>query len=465
MPLLPSRSPFGSSLLAIGCLWALLMGSAGAADVESRFDFGRGHTFLGFGAQVWVSSRDPAPGLQLLRDANARYVRVSLVPKFTLSQLKEGLTVQEALRHLQASDSAEQRQRFTAFRDQIRKANLTMQLIFWRMPDPWVSTQNKQAGTRSKARFAKLEFIDEYVNVIVAQLLYLRELGIEPEAVELVNEPHGAWGTKFNRENYASLVVLARETMNRHGLQRIKIAGPGVNLRQFDTYIGALVERKAAGDLGYISAHVYEPLEALADVRGTGVGSFLGRGRFGPIMITEYGNRKPSGADDDADDGDISSPAYAVVSAAKSVRLLAHGASGLLFWQLQEFNWNKRSHGMISQAGVRHPVARAMVALFGSVPHDARAVGPTQPVRALHTVALQSADRSFLMVVNDGDRALTWQASLAGGHAKCNKLVAVHAYQAGGGTGAGAGLDQVSVERCQLKAAIPAGTVATIVLE
>lgn len=465
MPMLPLNLLPGRALLMAACLWALLSGTAAAADVESRFDFARSHSFLGFGAQVWVSSRDPEPGLQLLRDANARYVRVSLVPKFTLSQLKEGITVQEALRHLQASDSAEQRQRFTTFRDQLRKANLTMQLIFWRMPDPWVNAQNKRAGTRDKARFAKLEYIDEYVNVIVAQLLYLRELGIEPEAVELVNEPHGAWGTKFNPENYASLVVLARETMNRHGLQRIRIAGPGVNLRQFDAYIGALTARKAAGDLGYISAHVYEPLDALADARGTGVGSFLGRGRFGPIMITEYGNRKPSGGDDDADDGDIASPAYAVVSAAKSVRLLAHGASGLLFWQLQEFNWNKRSHGMISQAGVRHPVARAMVALFGAVPHDARAVGPTQAVPALHTVALQSADRSYLMVVNDGDRTLSWDARLSGGHAKCNKLLAVHAFQAQGGSAPDGGLRQVSVDRCQLKAEIPAGTVATLVLE
>ena len=182
-------------------------------------------------------------------------------------------------------------------------------------------------------------------------------------------------------------------------------------------------------------------------------------------MITEYGNRKPSGRGDGdlADDGDVASPAYALQTAAKSVLLLGHGASGLLFWQLQEFNWNKRSHGMLSESGQRHPVAHAMAALFGPVPPGARVVGPAQPSGLLHTVALQSAERSYLMVVNRSDAAQDWEARLAGGHRQCNRVAGVSAYPA-----AADGkpvLRDLSVQGCVLKARVPAGTVATVTLE
>ncbi len=454
------------SALALALGAALLSPLAHAA--EATFDFGNSHTFLGFGTQVWLNNKNPGVTSQMLKDLNARFVRVSLNPKVPLKELREGMTVEEGLALIKKHDSAEQRERFTEFRDQMRALGITPHLIFWRVPEPWVKTQSKKVGSKSKANYAVPELIDDYARSIVAQLLYLKGLGIEPDGIELVNEPHGAWGTKFVPAQYAKLALSTRKALDEHGLKAIKIDGPGTGLRQFDHFIGGLKEANAEKALGYVSAHVYDTPEVLADRRDVSTASFMGQGKFGPIMITEFGVKQHSDEDDFFADDElqVTTPEFAVHAASSAVLLLGKGASGLIYWQIQDFAWQKKgkSHGMMSATGERRPVAHALQALFSKVPPGATvAQRPINLPSGVYGAALQSGKNSYVMLVNSTDQVQEVSAKLQGGSKACMSVSQVEAWSpAGKGDAA---IRQAKADNCTLKATLGRQAVGTVILQ
>lgn len=446
------------------CLLSAALWAAPSARAQAQldFDFAAAHEFLGFGAQVWLNNKNPSASSQMLRDINARFVRVALVPKVPLRQLRPGLSVDEYYALLQAHDSAEQRQRFTAFRDQMKALNISPVLIFFRMPEPWVDTQSKRTGSKAKASYAKVENLGDYANLIAAQVLYSTRLGIAPAAVELVNEPHGAWSTKIEPADYVTLVQKARAAMDKHGLQSVRIAGPGVGLREFDTYIGAVAGKGAASAIGFASAHIYAEPQVLANAATPGIQNFLGRGKHGPIMITEFGLKNDDDRAPSSQPGtEASSPEFALAAAADAVQLLGLGANALIYWQLQDFDWQKKTHGMMTEAGERRPVAQAMQALFQRVPPGAKVAGVRSSVQGLYATALQAEGRSYLMLANLSGRPQAFTARWRGG-AACGQQVEVSGWVAGGGS-QGA-LQGAQAGACELKATVAKDTVATVVL-
>ncbi len=461
-----------------GLAAAGLAATVGAAEVALDFDFAQAHDFLGFGTQVWLRGERGGPGArgradgpadeagwQLLKELNARYVRVSLIPKITFDQLRPGMSVEQVLDVLERNDNAAQRERLAAFNRRLQGLGIQPVLIFWRMPEPWVDKRAQRAGSKQQAHFARPERIADYANLITAQMVWLQRQGVRAAAVELTNEPQGAWDTKYEREDYAALVRKARAAMDAHGLKAWPIAGPGTGIPNFDHYIGGLVDARATADLGYVSAHVYLKPEVLADRASPGMASFLGRGRFGPVLITEFGVKKHNDDDPRADDDlDVTDPAYGLQAASTAAMLLAEGAGGLIYWQLQDFSWNRKPHGLLSEDGERRPVAGAMKALFGGVPAGARAVGAHQRRSELPAVALQAEGKSYVMLVNRSAQVQSVTARLQGGSGACGAVLRVDAWQAGGADPRSA-VRNASAQACTLKAELQPGTVATVVLQ
>jgi hypothetical protein len=470
-----------SARRAAGTAAALcLAGAATAGEVALDFDFAQAHDYLGFGTQVWLKGErggggpakrakggdegDDEAGWQLLKELNARFVRVSLIPKITFDQLRPGMSVEQYLDVLQRNDNPAQRERLAAFNQRLRAMNIQPVLIFWRMPEPWADKRSQKAGSKQQAHFAKPEHLGDYANLITAQMAWLQRQGVQAAAVELTNEPQGAWDTKYEREDYAALVQKTRAAMDANGLQAWPIAGPGTGIPNFDHYIGGVVNANAAKALGYVSAHVYLTPEVLAERASPGMASFLGRGKFGPILITEFGVKKHNEDDAEvANDLDVATPAYALQAASTATMLLGHGAGGLIYWQLQDFSWNKKPHGLLSEDGQRRPVALAMKALFGGVPAGAKAVGARNPRVDLPAVALQAGGKSYVMLVNRSNQAQTVTARLQGAQG-CAAVARVDAYNTAGAD-ARTAVRNASAQACTLKAELQPGTVATVALQ
>ncbi len=351
-----------------------VMHPAMAADADVSFDFAAAHTFSGIGTQVWANTRHPAQSVELLRDINARFVRVSLVPEIPEGQLSTNMSVEQLSALIDRADSPQQRQNFSQLNDRLKQLGIQPVVIVWRMPKPWMSVRQKKSGPRKEAGLADPARIQDYANYVVAQQLYLQRMGFRPAALELTNEPQGTWDTQYKPADYADLVLKARATLDRYGLNNLRIAGPGTGIRNFDDFYAALRANGAARNLGYISAHVYQTAKQLTDPSTRGVESFLGRGKAGPIMITEFGVKKHfDDPDSDVDDNDldVDSNAYALATVAGGLRLLGLGASAAIYWQLEDFSWSKKLHGLMSDTGQRRPVASAMQTAFGKVPTEA----------------------------------------------------------------------------------------------
>jgi hypothetical protein len=458
-----------------------LCGAANAAEITLDFDFTQAHDYLGFGTQVWLKGDRGGGGAgkraagggggnddarwQLLKELNARFVRVSLIPKITFDQLRPGMSVEQLLEVLDRNDNPAQRQRLAAFNRQLREMNIQPVLIFWRMPEPWSDKRAQKAGSKQQAHFAKPEHLGDYANLITAQMAWLQRQGVQAAAVELTNEPQGAWDTKYERDDYAALVLKTRAAMDAHGLRAWPIAGPGTGIPNFDHYIGGVLNSNAAKALGYVSAHVYLTPEVLADRAGPGMASFLGRGKFGPILITEFGVKKHNEDDPQVDsDLDVATPAYALQAASTAAMLLGQGAGGLIYWQLQDFAWNKKPHGLLSEDGERRPVASAMKVLFGAVPAGAKAVGARSPRTDLPAVALQSGGKSYVMLVNRSGQPQSVTARLQGGAKECGSVARIDAYNTAGADARSAARN-ASAQGCTLKVELQPGTVATVVLQ
>lgn len=475
-----------------------LLGTAGvapAAELALDFDFAQAHDFLGFGTQVWVkgdrgggdaagaklgpkararlaeqateADADVA-GTQLLKELNARFVRVSMIPKLPFNQLRPGMSVEQVLDLLEKNDSPAQRERIAAFNKRLQALNIQPVLIFWRMPDPWVERANRRAGSKQQATFAKTEHLGDLANLLTAQMLWLQRQGVRAAAVELTNEPHGAWDTLYKREQYAQLLLKTRGAMDKAGLQAWPIAGPGTGIPNFDHYIGAIVEAGATKAMGYASVHVYLKPEVLADAKSPGMASFVGRGKFGPVLVTEFGVKQHVEDDPRSDDNlETGSPEFAVQAASTAVMLLAQGAGGLIYWQLQDFGWQKKQHGLMAENGERRPVAYAMKALFGGVPAGAKVVGARSLRADLPAVALQAGGKPYLMLVNRSAQAQAVTARLAGAQA-CSGIARIDAWSPGSADakvvvrGASA---QAAGGTCTVKAELQAGAVAVVAVQ
>ena len=153
--------------LAIG-LGTTAPAVAGQADF--MFDFSKAHDYMGVGAQVWPwgNKEHMDTVTQMLRDMNARFVRVSIGGKIPDEQALVDQSVEQYLAVIEANDTPKQRQNFMYFRDKMNSLGVGLHLSAWMMPKNWMIPGSKNPNFPHVDR----RRINDYANLIVAQLIY-----------------------------------------------------------------------------------------------------------------------------------------------------------------------------------------------------------------------------------------------------------------------------------------------------
>jgi len=390
------------TLLSLGAVFALRPQAEALVDL----DFDAAHDFLGIGAQMWARQGAAQGQQQLLRDMNAQFVRVSIEPesKNRQGEFPPGQSVERYYEIVSRSFGTNHERNIRDFRNIIEPLRIKTHLIYWHMPEEWMQAVDRKAGSKKHAHLAVDARIPDYANLLTAELMWVtRQGGIQPYAVELTNEPQGAWGCKYTPEQYAELVQDTRKSLDAHGLQGVRIEGPGTGVRNFPEFLPALRSRGALKDLALITAHAYQTPQEMDQPGTAGYSEFLGRGQYGQIIMTEFGVKKHGADDADSSAGadlDVSSHDYGLATGAESLKLLGRGASGLIYWQLQDFGFSKKEHGALDEAGRRRPVASALQALFGHIPAPARTAAGVGGIGEVPVEGFTANGRVFVAMAN-----------------------------------------------------------------
>lgn len=403
------------ALAALAFTLAPVLG-AHAASHSVTVDFAKPTVFNGVGAQIWAGTKRPVESDALLKDMNAKLVRVSFTPNAPYDQLVAGMSVAQMTAVIEKNDTPQQQQSFTDVANRMATLGVSIHQIIWAdMPVQWLYIDTTRgAGKQDQSRYALSEHIPDYANLITARLLYGKKLGIVTSGVELTNEPHGAWGIRYTPEQYAELVNTVRKRLDENGLQSVSIDGPGTGLRNWEDFRPALESSGAIKHLKTITAHVYQSPEELANPATPGVTEFMGKGAYGPITISEFGvkwdpNAVPGGPTDQG------SPAAGVRAGVIALNLLRLGAQQMSFWQMETFTWAKTDMGMIDLNGARRPSAFVMQTLFGKVPVGSTTVaGVGAPLDTLPVQAFRAPDgKIHVLVANATDEVQTVSVSFA----------------------------------------------------
>jgi O-glycosyl hydrolase len=310
------------------------------AQEHIGFDSRSEHSFSGFGVQVWPLSAHQAVRDQLLRGLRVRYLRLSVDIKVPEPRIRDHMSVQDvtaAIDETEATPAGKTRtDAYRALRREIDQLEVQLHLIVWQAPRNW--TRFLRASGSKTFVTINPEYIADYANYIVAQVLYARRIGFHPIAVALTNEPNGGWNTLLSPEQYASLLAKVRAGMNSRGLRSIEIegpetTGPGAEL----PYLAAIRRSNEGAFLSAVSIHLYErsPLpdayQALQREMAAAAGGL-------PLFVTEYRNdssrwaqtpmsppalRGPREATD--------SPAFGVAVVRDTLRLVGAGANAVFY--------------------------------------------------------------------------------------------------------------------------------------
>lgn len=374
-------------------------GDVAAATV---YDFGLAHDFSGFGANVWITNQRIAQRRAAMTGLDLAWVRSAgprpSIPPEDLGS--GGQTVAELLAIFRANQQLP-RSVVDGLVSDLNATNAQMHQIVFRMPDPWATViANCGPPTCYQATTAR---IGDYVNYIVAEVLYAREYGMPVRMVELTNEPEGTWNGRWTLAQYVELVQRARVALNANGLAAIGIQGPGTGTqRSAIPFLDALVATGAVNDLAAISVHDYDTsftddcgvrlcLEPPIGVSDEFRAAWTRLGLDLPLNITEYTNRDRAtwnAPQYDCSDGAgtgrtngvcaLNTPEYGLWLATEGLKLAADGATSAQLWELQDVAFNPVNWGLINVDGDFRPAYEAFRAFqpqVGSATNPASGTG------------------------------------------------------------------------------------------
>ncbi|MBB5791119.1 hypothetical protein [Jiangella mangrovi] len=403
-------------------------------DATTVYDFSQAHDFDGYGAHVWISNQNTVQREQAIDELRYRHVRAAgprpPIPDSELSgtghTVAELLDLFETYHQLPAS----------AIDGLVQDiSGTTLHQIVWSMPKPWMTLQNGCA-TCWEANTAHLA---DYVNLIVAEVLYARQYGMNATYVELTNEPDGNWNTYWEPEDYADLVEQTRAALDAHGLQSVGIEGPGTGTqRNAVAYLEALVAERAVGSLDAISVHDYDTsytddcderpcLEPPIGLSDEFQAAWDELGLTLPIHVTEYTNRdrtKWNAAPYDCSDGAgagrvngvcaLNTPVYGLWLATEGLKLAADGATAAIQWELQDGPWGTTNWGLINVSGGFRPAYRAFKPFLLQLSGDMTAVTGSPSSQQTVTAAFDVGSDVVVVVSNLTTSAVTLTPSFAG---------------------------------------------------
>jgi hypothetical protein len=364
------------------------------------------HLFLGLGTQIWMHSPSPDQEEALLRDLNIVDLRTAFGPKIEPGQIGDARSVEEIgralLRVAQPLDSAIAEK----FRDRLQRVGARLHFISWGMPTVWL------ADSAPGHKVANPAHIQDYVNLVTAELLWNRNLGLVPQGIELTNEPGAPWSTQYVPAEYGTLVASARRTFNQYGLSQVDIEGPGTGVSNLRRYMDAVVSLGHEKTIDLITLHEYnrtagQPWTAPGDLAS--LVQALAHGRN--LVFSEFSDDEPrwsrhlytGGPDHRGQVNGAASFDFGISALGDGLMLLNAGANGAWVWELQDQPWAKGYYGLLDVNGNRKPVAEVFRVAFGDVVPGCLIGGVTDQETGLIATEFDSSSALHLLIMNLSD--------------------------------------------------------------
>lgn len=290
----------------------------------------------------------------------------------------------------------------------------------WEAPPAWESPSGQ----------LKAEHVDDFAALTGALYGWLSRQGIEPDWIELCNEPDGDWNSYVDPVDYDALVLATRSELDARGLGHIGILGPGLatlgGWTDPPSWVPTLSDA-AVDALDGWSAHTWDDYaEAgeghlyLAERWRIFVDQVAARDPDKPVFATEMGSKDLSFGGATYTSADAGSCGFVTESDGYAVRLLAElavalaaGADGISWWEAADQSWECSRWGMVDTAGRARRFHTALASFTSALPEDGGAVGPT--ATDLAAVAVLGAERGVVLVVNDTGARVSRSVAVAGG--------------------------------------------------
>jgi hypothetical protein len=391
----------------LAALLAFVFVPRSVADDSLVFDFGSARKFFGLGLQLWPSTDHRTERDALLRDLHVRYVRVGFASKLADEQLKNHMSVAQISSAITKVSDNDEMTVYSRLHDELKQLRIGLDLVFWQVPSVWCI--NTGDSEMNHARINP-DHIQDYANWIVAHLLYAKRMHLLPSSIEMVNEPDNVTSTQFSPEQYDSLVVAVRATLERHDLATVGIEGPGVgSAATVEAYTQVLERTGHISLLKQLSWHDTDTVRRPEPAGFAGVPlGLLARAHQLPIAITEFTSESPqwdrlpydSGPRTRGTNNAADSPDFAVSVVGEALKLIADGANSLFYWQAEDPAWTQDAFGLLNPDGQRKPAAAALQMFSELVPRDCDVAGPKQLTFSLAAVCFRSDHGLILAAAN-----------------------------------------------------------------
>jgi len=408
-------------LMMAGCI------SAGTVDIYAdttnhiSFDVSRTEqTFLGFGAQIWAYGNNTEfPKLaeyrrQVLDELNIKYVRImENSPEATWKGVKNTRAMTDEF-------------------------GIKWVLMVWYGPAEYDTPERK------------LDNVEGFASWWVSILDSYRAHGIEPEYIELMNEPDsgGAWGTGITAEQYNMLVKDLRKKMDDAGYRHVGIVGPGpASLWNTPAYISAM-DDEAAVAMAAWSTHAWGT-DARGGLRRGGPNTERNFAIFRgpaedknpgiPLFVTEYSSHATTFHGKNYPHGDrygewddtkvfpyfsaMNAMGYGTIVYENTLALLNAGAEAPFIWQAIDeptetnppgyTDPKRKAWGLLDLWGKPKPVYLTLKTLYPHIPVGSKVIkAPNQDNNAVYAGALTDGTRIVIGVSNTSDEKQTAKISL-----------------------------------------------------
>lgn len=325
-----------------------------------------------------------------------QYVRMEFGPRWDKLEEKipSGGTVKDYVAYLERNYNGDADDRLEGAQfthDFLRERGTEIIKIHFDLPYHW------RGGEDSNQFLSK--HIEDFARFNTAHLVYLRKHGVLVDYIELANEPDGDWNGRIEPDDYARLVKLSDELLEKHGFGEVKLLGPGLTFLTLHDlappYFDAL-EKVGVHHLDGWSTHIWDEVEFNASLPEFTYGiwkPFLERTkeldpkRKMPIFVTEYssdvtefdGVQRPSPRDQITDTVVDTWP-HAVRVIANSITNLNRGANALVLYRLTNTHWHKTGWGMVQPISETEfqpkPVYGAVVMALSTLPVGSEILKP-----------------------------------------------------------------------------------------
>lgn len=326
-----------------------------------------------------------------------QYVRMEFGPRWDYLEEKipSGASIEEYVTYLDHNYNGDAYNRLAGAQythEFLRKRGIKIIKIHFDLPYHW-------RGGEKSGEFLSTH-IEDFAKFNTAHLIYLRKHGVEMDYMELANEPDGDWNGRIAPDDYARLVKLSDELLEKHGFGGIKLLGPGLTFLNLHgvapPYFDAL-EKVGVHHLDGWSTHIWDEVEYSASLPEFTYGiwqPFLDRTkqldpeRSMPIFVTEYssditeydGVKWPSPRERITDTVVDTWP-HALRVIANSITNLNRGANALVLYRLTNTHWHKTGWGIVQPttgSGFQpKPVYGAIAMALSTLPVGSETLVPT----------------------------------------------------------------------------------------